>query len=108
MTPEPTQAEIAARAHEIWVRRGSTPGRALDDWLQAERELKSGAFGAVRAAPAPTPPAASAPPRAPAPTSSFAAPPPRPVAPTAPAAPPKAAAPKDAPRPPAKKSKKRR
>jgi hypothetical protein len=31
--------EIAARAYEIYRERGGTDGRALDDWLQAEREL---------------------------------------------------------------------
>jgi hypothetical protein len=32
--------EIARRAYEIYLERGSGPGRDLDDWLQAERELK--------------------------------------------------------------------
>ena len=36
---QPTLHEIAARAHEIYVARGATPGWELDDWLQAEREL---------------------------------------------------------------------
>ncbi len=31
--------EIAVRAHEIYVARGAEPGRELDDWLQAEREI---------------------------------------------------------------------
>ncbi|MGB7848269.1 MAG: DUF2934 domain-containing protein [Candidatus Acidiferrum sp.] len=35
----PTAEDIAFRAHEIFVQRGATPGRELDDWLQAEREL---------------------------------------------------------------------
>ena len=30
---------VARRAYEIWQRRGGAPGRDLDDWLQAEREL---------------------------------------------------------------------
>jgi len=30
---------IAQRAHEIYQRRGGEHGRALDDWLQAEREI---------------------------------------------------------------------
>lgn len=38
---QPTQAEIAKRAHEIFVARGGAPGCDLDDWLQAERELKA-------------------------------------------------------------------
>lgn len=39
--PEPTQEEIALRAYHIFLERGSTPGNELEDWLQAERELKS-------------------------------------------------------------------
>jgi hypothetical protein len=30
---------IAARAHEIYEARGGEHGRAMDDWLQAEREI---------------------------------------------------------------------
>ena len=36
--------EIRLRAYEIYLERGEQPGRDLDDWLQAERELE----GAVR------------------------------------------------------------
>lgn len=35
-----TTDEIAQRADEIYLERGSGPGLDLDDWLQAERELK--------------------------------------------------------------------
>ena len=35
----PAPAEIAARAYEIYLRRGATEGHALEDWLEAEREL---------------------------------------------------------------------
>jgi hypothetical protein len=38
---QPTMAEIARRAHEIFLARGGTGGSELDDWLQAERELKT-------------------------------------------------------------------
>lgn len=31
---------IARRAYEIYQARGGAPGLALDDWLQAERELR--------------------------------------------------------------------
>ena len=31
--------QIEARAHEIYVARGSEPGHEMDDWLQAEREI---------------------------------------------------------------------
>lgn len=33
--------EIACRAYEIYQERGNEPGRDLDDWLQAERELNT-------------------------------------------------------------------
>ena len=36
--------EIRRRAYEIYLERGEQPGRELDDWLQAERELKRGMF----------------------------------------------------------------
>lgn len=38
---QPTPAEIAKRAHEIFEARGGAYGCDLDDWLQAERELKA-------------------------------------------------------------------
>jgi hypothetical protein len=31
--------EIRLRAYEIYLERGEQPGRDLEDWLQAEREL---------------------------------------------------------------------
>ena len=37
---QPTKAEVARRAHEIYVARGGSHGCDLDDWLRAERELK--------------------------------------------------------------------
>lgn len=52
--PRPTEQQIAARAHEIFLKRGATPGCDLDDWLQAERELTA----AAKAAPSAKPPAA--------------------------------------------------
>ena len=36
--------EIRRRAFEIYLERGEQPGRELDDWLQAESELKRGRF----------------------------------------------------------------
>jgi hypothetical protein len=30
---------IARRAHEIYERRGGEHGKAIEDWLQAEREI---------------------------------------------------------------------
>jgi hypothetical protein len=35
----PTDEQIARRAYEIYLARGQTPGRELEDWLQAQREL---------------------------------------------------------------------
>jgi len=37
---QPTNEEIALRAYHIYLERGSAPGDATQDWLQAERELK--------------------------------------------------------------------
>jgi hypothetical protein len=31
--------EIRSRAYELYLARGAQPGRELEDWLQAEREL---------------------------------------------------------------------
>lgn len=39
-----TGREIERRAYEIYLERGEQPGRDLDDWLQAERELSINAF----------------------------------------------------------------
>src|SRR5260370_36298994 len=35
--------KIRRRAYEIYLERGSEPGRKLEDWLQAERELTTDA-----------------------------------------------------------------
>jgi hypothetical protein len=35
----PTHEEIALRAYEIYLERGSAPGHELEDWTRAEREL---------------------------------------------------------------------
>lgn len=37
--PSPTPEQIQQRAYEIYKARGGVPGRELDDWLQAQREL---------------------------------------------------------------------
>ena len=34
------EEEIALRAYEIYLERGKTDGNDVDDWLQAEREIK--------------------------------------------------------------------
>jgi len=41
MTPEQLVSEIRRRAQEIFEKRGSAPGTHLDDWLKAEKEVKS-------------------------------------------------------------------
>lgn len=38
--PPPTQEQIAALAHAIWMDRGCPEGRDLDNWLEAERQLR--------------------------------------------------------------------
>ena len=35
----PTREEIELRAFQIYTTRGGSDGHALEDWLQAEREL---------------------------------------------------------------------
>jgi hypothetical protein len=44
------QEEIRRRAHEIYLERGEQPGCALDDWLQAERELQRRELGGEQGA----------------------------------------------------------
>ena len=38
----PTLEQIAERAYEIYQSRGGTDGQDMEDWLQAERELRRG------------------------------------------------------------------
>ncbi|MER3417314.1 MAG: hypothetical protein C4297_14060 [Gemmataceae bacterium] len=38
--PTPTHEEIAKRAYEKWVQKGRPEGTSLQDWLEAEAELK--------------------------------------------------------------------
>jgi hypothetical protein len=44
-----TQAAIATRAHEIYRARGGAHGSDMEDWLQAEREIKTTVSGALTA-----------------------------------------------------------
>jgi len=44
---ELTDARIRERAYLIYLRRGARPGNALEDWLQAERELREELSAAV-------------------------------------------------------------
>jgi hypothetical protein len=36
-------SDIARRAYELYLRRGGDHGHDLDDWLQAERQLRDAA-----------------------------------------------------------------
>jgi hypothetical protein len=38
---QPIEDAIRARAYQIYIERGRVPGHDLDDWLRAEREIKS-------------------------------------------------------------------
>lgn len=40
VTYVPSEAEIQQRAYQIFLNRGGEHGHDLDDWLQAERELR--------------------------------------------------------------------
>ena len=35
-----TDSDVARRAHELYLLRGGEHGHDVDDWLQAERELR--------------------------------------------------------------------
>ena len=39
---EPTTEQIAQRAYEIYQSRGGTEGQDIEDWLEAERQLRRG------------------------------------------------------------------
>ena len=41
--------DIRRRAYVIYLERGEQPGRELDDWLQAERELEPGSLQQAQA-----------------------------------------------------------
>jgi hypothetical protein len=40
--PMPTRKEIAIRAHELYAHSGHQPGREVEFWLEAERQLQRG------------------------------------------------------------------
>ena len=50
---EPLSSEIARRAFEIYCGRGYQPGHELDDWLQAECELRAAIVTAPNGSPRP-------------------------------------------------------
>ena len=39
---ELSKEEIAERAYELYVERGGEPGKDVEDWLRAEKELSGG------------------------------------------------------------------
>jgi hypothetical protein len=39
---QPSEQDIAIGAHELFLKRGGEAGHELEDWLQAERELRAG------------------------------------------------------------------
>jgi DUF2934 family protein len=39
--PEPTADDIRRRAYERYLERGGNHGRHFDDWVEAEKELRS-------------------------------------------------------------------
>ena len=39
-TKQATHDEISKRAYELWLQRDCAPGHDLDDWKQAEQELR--------------------------------------------------------------------
>jgi hypothetical protein len=53
--PHMTDADaVAKKAYEIYQSRGGTHGADLDDWLEAERQLKRGPADVTGPAPAKT------------------------------------------------------
>jgi hypothetical protein len=41
MSKEDLNALIAKKSYELYEKRGRKPGHAMDDWLEAERIIKS-------------------------------------------------------------------
>ena len=39
--PTITENDLRRRAYEIYIKRGLNQGNEIEDWLQAERELKA-------------------------------------------------------------------
>lgn len=42
---EPSREEIACRAHELYLQRGSEQGKDVEDWVTAEKELSDEPVG---------------------------------------------------------------
>ena len=45
---EPAFEQIQIRAHEIYIQRGRRDGLDLDDWLQAEKKLRTSSHNRSR------------------------------------------------------------
>jgi hypothetical protein len=45
---QPTHEEIAKKAYALYLVRGARDGHDVQDWLQAERELKTQPLGSAR------------------------------------------------------------
>ncbi len=42
-----TDNDIARRAYDLYLAHGCTPGHQLEDWLQAERELRQSSIASI-------------------------------------------------------------
>ena len=40
---EPTRTDIERRAYQLYLERGKADGAAVEDWIQAEKEVKEDA-----------------------------------------------------------------
>jgi len=47
----PRKENVARRAYELYVQRGSEPGKDVEDWIRAEKELSisAGVIGTEKA-----------------------------------------------------------
>ena len=45
---QPTHEEIAKKAYALYLSRGASDGHDVQDWLQAESELKAQPLGSAR------------------------------------------------------------
>ena len=44
---EPSEEEIARRAHELYLQRGGEHGKDVEDWVSAEKELSDGPVAGI-------------------------------------------------------------
>ena len=43
-----TDADVARRAYDLYLARGGEPGHDVEDWLQAERDLRGAVGGLIQ------------------------------------------------------------